>query len=169
MKKSRWNVMVMHSIPRTKDQSQFFSDRKCLQCQNHDNSTCLNGGRCIPDEDQLLSNTKFKWQYKRDRCKVFDTRLVISITKDILLSQLVYIYFMYKLIQIQQLVQHSVYLIVVRILLNYSIRCFFKDLSFVESKIIICHVRIFYSIFHVFKMTKIAQRRIGLFMSTVFV
>ena len=53
-----------------------------LICQINGNSTCLNGGQCISDENHLMSDQKFeclcKSGYSGDRCEIKDVQLNLT-------------------------------------------------------------------------------------------
>jgi hypothetical protein len=66
-------------------------------CQINDNSTCLNGGQCISNNDYMLFNQKFTCicpkNFSGDQCEIADKKLILSFAKDITLSQSIFIHF----------------------------------------------------------------------------
>ena len=61
------------------------------------NSTCQNGGQCIPNDDHIISDRKFTCiclrGYSGDRCEIFDNQLILSFDKGINLLQAIFIHF----------------------------------------------------------------------------
>ena len=61
------------------------------------NSTCQNGGQCIPNDDYIISNQKFTCicpkGFSGDRCEIVDNKIILSFEKDIILSQSIFIHF----------------------------------------------------------------------------
>jgi hypothetical protein len=74
---------------------------KCLItntiCQKNNNSTCQNGGQCIPNIDDHLSSQSFVCicpkGFNGNRCEISDKKLIISFGKDIVLSEEIFIHF----------------------------------------------------------------------------
>ncbi|CAF4011362.1 unnamed protein product [Rotaria magnacalcarata] len=66
-------------------------------CQNNENSTCQNGGECIPTDEYQISNKKFicicQKGYTGDRCEMKDNEIILSFEKNIVLSQSIFIHF----------------------------------------------------------------------------
>jgi hypothetical protein len=62
-----------------------------IVCQVNDNSTCQNGGQCISYFNYMLLEHKFfcicRKGYSGDQCEIVDNKLILSFTKDIILSQ----------------------------------------------------------------------------------
>ena len=52
---------------------------------NNNNSTCQNGGQCIPNDDYIISNQKFTCicpkGFSGDRCEIVDNKLILSFEK----------------------------------------------------------------------------------------
>jgi len=72
-----------------------------LICQINDNSTCLNGGQCISDENYLMSNQKFrclcKNGYSGDRCENKDVQVNLTFQHLIIRKQKhVFIHFLHE-------------------------------------------------------------------------
>ncbi|CAF4495349.1 unnamed protein product, partial [Rotaria sp. Silwood2] len=66
-------------------------------CQLNNNSTCLNGGQCIPVDEYMSSNQKFTCicskGYTGDQCEKVDNKIILSFNKDIILSPSIFIHF----------------------------------------------------------------------------
>jgi hypothetical protein len=66
-------------------------------CQNNDNSTCYNRGRCIPNDEYVLSKQNFicicPKGFRGDRCEIAETKLILTFDKNIVLSQSIFIHF----------------------------------------------------------------------------
>ncbi|CAF5148900.1 unnamed protein product, partial [Rotaria sp. Silwood1] len=67
-------------------------------CQRNDNSTCLNGGRCIPVDEYVSSQRKFYCicpkGYIGERCEIPEKKIIISFDKNLVVSQLIFIHFL---------------------------------------------------------------------------
>ncbi|CAF0830570.1 unnamed protein product [Rotaria sordida] len=66
-------------------------------CQSGGNRTCLNGGQCVPIDDNMIFNEKFicicPKGFSGKRCEKSDNQIILSFDKDILLPQVILIHF----------------------------------------------------------------------------
>ncbi|CAF4887398.1 unnamed protein product, partial [Rotaria sp. Silwood1] len=66
-------------------------------CQLNNNSTCLNGGQCIPIDEYMSWNQKFTCicpkGYTGDLCEKVDNKIILSFKKDIISSPSIFIHF----------------------------------------------------------------------------
>jgi hypothetical protein len=66
-------------------------------CQSNNNSTCENGGQCIPTDEYMVSKETFTCicpkGFSGDRCEIVDNKLILSFEKAIVLSQSIFIHF----------------------------------------------------------------------------
>jgi hypothetical protein len=67
-------------------------------CQDEKNSTCENGGQCIPNDGYLTLYEKFicvcPEGFSGDRCQTADNKLTLSFNKDIVVSQHIFMHFL---------------------------------------------------------------------------
>ncbi|CAF4581754.1 unnamed protein product, partial [Rotaria sp. Silwood2] len=67
-----------------------------LICQLNENVTCLNGGQCIPFDENFISQNNFRCicpkGFSGDRCEIIDNKIILSFDKDIILSQIMLIH-----------------------------------------------------------------------------
>ena len=70
-------------------------------CHSDLNTTCLNNGQCIPADQHVASNKKFKCicqkGFSGDRCETTDTKIIVSFHKDILLPQSILVHFIHAI------------------------------------------------------------------------
>ena len=68
-----------------------------IVCQTNDNSTCQNGGQCIPSDHYSVSRRKFLCLcpkgFNGDRCEIADTKIILSFGNAFPVSQSIYIHF----------------------------------------------------------------------------
>ncbi|CAF1317877.1 unnamed protein product [Adineta steineri] len=66
-------------------------------CNSNQNLTCLNGGKCIPSDEHVVSNKKFKCICQKGfsglRCEIIDNEINLSFHKNIKLSQSILVHF----------------------------------------------------------------------------
>ena len=66
-------------------------------CSTTENSTCANGGQCIPNNDYIITDRKFtcicRQGFSGHRCEVADSNITLVFAEDIILSQSVFIHF----------------------------------------------------------------------------
>ncbi|CAF0809741.1 unnamed protein product [Adineta steineri] len=65
--------------------------------ENNNSTICQNNGRCIPTDEYISFKQTFSCicpkGFSGDRCEIEDNQLILSFTKDILLSQSIFIHF----------------------------------------------------------------------------
>ena len=74
---------------------------RCLltdaKCYTNNQSKCQNSGRCIPNDDYLVSNELLtcvcRTGYTGHRCETIDSKLVLSFDENIIMSQSIFIHF----------------------------------------------------------------------------
>jgi hypothetical protein len=70
---------------------------RSILCDYNQNTTCHNGGICIPTDEHVISNKKFTCicpkGFTGDRCEIADNKIIISFHKDIILPQTILIHF----------------------------------------------------------------------------
>ncbi|CAF1548192.1 unnamed protein product, partial [Adineta steineri] len=66
-------------------------------CHSNENLTCLNGGKCIPTDEHIVSNKKFKCICQKGfsgvRCEIIDNEINLSFHENIDLSQSILVHF----------------------------------------------------------------------------
>ncbi|CAF1065274.1 unnamed protein product [Adineta steineri] len=66
-------------------------------CNSNQNPTCLNGGKCIPSDEHIVSNKKFKCICQKGfsgvRCEIIDNEINLSFHENIKLSQSILFHF----------------------------------------------------------------------------
>ncbi|CAF2823515.1 unnamed protein product [Rotaria sp. Silwood2] len=66
-------------------------------CQSNQNTICYNGGQCIPTDEHIVSNKKFKCICKKgftgDRCEIADNKIILSFYQDIILPDSLLVHF----------------------------------------------------------------------------
>ncbi|CAF3312330.1 unnamed protein product [Rotaria sp. Silwood2] len=66
-------------------------------CELDQNTTCLNGGQCIPIDEHIVSKNKFSCicskGFSGDRCEIADSKIIVSFHKNIPLSQAMLVHF----------------------------------------------------------------------------
>ncbi|CAF0744979.1 unnamed protein product [Adineta steineri] len=66
-------------------------------CNSNQNLTCLNGGKCMPTDEHIVSNKKFKCICQKGfsglRCEIIDNEINLSFHKNINLSQSILVHF----------------------------------------------------------------------------
>ncbi|CAF1355312.1 unnamed protein product [Adineta steineri] len=66
-------------------------------CNSNENLTCLNGGKCIPTDERIVSNKKFKCICQKGfsgiRCEIIDNEINLSFHENIKLSQSIFVHF----------------------------------------------------------------------------
>ncbi|CAF2574165.1 unnamed protein product [Rotaria sp. Silwood2] len=66
-------------------------------CNSNQNTTCYNGGQCIPTDNHVASNKKFKCICQKgftgDRCEIADNKIIVSFHQDIILPDSLLIHF----------------------------------------------------------------------------
>ncbi|CAF0926861.1 unnamed protein product [Adineta steineri] len=66
-------------------------------CNSNENLTCLNGGKCIPTDEHVVSNKKFKCICQKGfsglRCEIIDNEINLSFQENIKLSQSILVHF----------------------------------------------------------------------------
>ncbi|CAF4330935.1 unnamed protein product, partial [Adineta steineri] len=65
--------------------------------ENNNSTICQNNGRCVPTDEYISFKQTFSCicpkGFSGDRCEIEDNQLILSFTKDILLSQSIFIHF----------------------------------------------------------------------------
>ncbi|CAF3364239.1 unnamed protein product [Rotaria sp. Silwood1] len=66
-------------------------------CHSNQNTTCYNGGQCMPTNEHIISNKKFKCICQKgftgDRCEIADTKIIISFRQDMILPSSLLVHF----------------------------------------------------------------------------
>ncbi|CAF1047754.1 unnamed protein product [Rotaria sordida] len=66
-------------------------------CELDQNTRCLNGGQCIPNDEHIVSERKFTCicskGFSGDRCEIADSKIIVSFDKDIPISQAMLVHF----------------------------------------------------------------------------
>ncbi|UJR29703.1 hypothetical protein I4U23_017251 [Adineta vaga] len=66
-------------------------------CQNKVNSTCQNGGQCIPPDDFLMSTQKPSCLcprgFRGNQCEIAENEIILSFEKDIRIPQSIFVHF----------------------------------------------------------------------------
>ncbi|CAF0995427.1 unnamed protein product [Rotaria sp. Silwood1] len=66
-------------------------------CHSNQNITCYNGGQCMPTDEHVVSNKKFKCICQKgftgDRCEIADNKIILSFHRDIILSDSFLVHF----------------------------------------------------------------------------
>ena len=83
------------------------------QTNNVTSLPCQHEGQCIPNDDFLMFNQSFtcicKDGFSGQRCEIVDTKLILSFTNDIVLSQSIYIHFIQLINSTAEPIRSSTY------------------------------------------------------------